>query len=208
MPALRQNWKLGRWVLASQLVSDLGSNFLALWLLAFVSGEATTGVFAACVAIVGFSNPLLIGISHVLTPRTAQAFAQGGRAGLRRFVVKATLVVGTAMGLFCAVVLFGSELALRVIYGEAYAGHGGTVFALALAGLAWAVGMSPASGLLTMERPEVSFRANLCGLVATITVAACLIGCWHILGVALGILAGRVVSATMRWTVFWRLANQ
>jgi len=208
MPTLRQNWKLGRWVLASQLVSDLGSDVLALWLLASISGKATTGVFAACVAIVGFSNPLLIGITHVLTPKFAQAVALGGRKRVRRLVIKATLVVGTAMGLFCAVLLFGSELALRVFYGEAYAGHGATVFVLALAGFAWALGMVPANGLLTMERADVNFRANVCGLVATATAASCLIGHWGVFGVAVGILAGRAAAAALRWFVFWRLTSE
>ena len=46
-------------------------------------GPEATGIYAACMTVALFSNPLILGISNALAPRTAQAFTEGA-GGARR----------------------------------------------------------------------------------------------------------------------------
>src|SRR5216683_1647767 len=66
-PTMRQSWSLGRWLCASQATVWLQAYFIH-WLLACVVGPTATGVYAACMTVVMFSNPLLLGISNALAP--------------------------------------------------------------------------------------------------------------------------------------------
>src|SRR5207253_10056912 len=107
-PTLQQSWSLGRWLFASQVTVWLQAYFVH-WLLACIVGPIATGVYAACMTVVMFSNPLLLGISNALAPRAAQAYVEGGASKLQRVILQTTLLLGTAMALFCGVVLCAGE---------------------------------------------------------------------------------------------------
>jgi Na+-driven multidrug efflux pump len=72
-------------------------------------GTTATGVYAACISIVLFANPLMIGIGNTLAPKAALALKEGGYARLRREASRDSLLLGGAMTLFCLIVLFAGE---------------------------------------------------------------------------------------------------
>src|SRR5262249_43382281 len=80
---LRQSWALGKWLFASQVTLSVQGYFVHWWLAGSL-GATATGVYVACLTVVLFSNPLILGISNALAPRAAQAFTEGGGAELRR----------------------------------------------------------------------------------------------------------------------------
>jgi O-antigen/teichoic acid export membrane protein len=79
---LKENWSLGRWLLAAQIAASFQAS-IASWLLAIVDGTEAAGVYAACLAIVALSNPVIIGIANHLMPRTTVILRQEGVAALR-----------------------------------------------------------------------------------------------------------------------------
>src|SRR5204863_995538 len=95
---------LGKWIFSGQLILAVQAYFIH-WLLAWTVGPVATGVYAACMTIALFSNPLILGISNALAPRTAQAFTQGGGGELRRVVFQTTALLGAAMTVFCLTVM-------------------------------------------------------------------------------------------------------
>jgi O-antigen/teichoic acid export membrane protein len=201
-PTLQQSWSLGRWLFASQVTVWLQAYFIH-WLLACVVGPTATGVYAACMTVVMFSNPLLLGISNALAPRAAQAFVEGGGPRLSRVVFETTLLLGTAMALFCAVILFAGEDIMGLLYhGQQYEGHGNTVAVLAIAMLASALGMPASNGLAAAERPDLTFKAGLLAVVLSLILVPCLVMAWGVGGAAYGFLAGTVVGSLGRWAGF------
>jgi O-antigen/teichoic acid export membrane protein len=195
LPALRQNWAFGRWVLASQM-SLVCHSYLVYWLVAWKLGIAATGVLAACETIVAFSNPFMFGMNNYLGPRVARAFAEGGRLEVRRMVGKSALFLGGVMALVCGgVALFGGRL-VCVLYGNGYAGRGSTIAILAIGIFVSALGQSPGLGLLAMERSDVTFRLRVQGMCVTAVSAWFLIEPWGILGAACALLAGHLTTAT------------
>ena len=82
----------------------------------------------ACMTVMFFSNPFMLGISNILGPRTAQAFADAGRAGVRRCAQRAMVFIAVAMSGFCAAVaLYGEQVVGLLFKDPAYAGHGHTL---------------------------------------------------------------------------------
>jgi O-antigen/teichoic acid export membrane protein/Ser/Thr protein kinase RdoA (MazF antagonist) len=204
-PTLAQSWSLGRWLFASQATIWVHAYFIH-WLLAYLVGPAATGVYAACMTVVMFSNPLLLGVSNALAPRAAQAFAEGGAPKLRRVVFETTLFLGTVMALFCGVLLFAGADIMGLLYrGGQYEGHGHTITLLALAMLAAALGIPASNGLTAAQRPDLTFRAGLLAVALSVVLVPWLVVKWGVEGAAYGFLAGNIAGSLGRWVGFWAL---
>lgn len=205
---MKRNWGLGKWLFAAQ-ITVTAQGYITYWLLAFLVGATATGVYAACMSIVLFANPLIIGIGNTLAPKAALALKEGGRARLRREATRDSLLLGAAMSLFCLLVLFAGEDAMRLLYhGKEYAGHGQTVMALALAMLASAIGVPASIGLASMERPQAIVWAGSIGVALTVLLVWCLMIEWGLFGAACGFLAGNVAGAVGQWVAFLALVAQ
>ena len=197
LPDWRENWNFGKWAMAGQLA---GLAFYVLpWLLAFAHGEAETGMFAAGNTLVGLANLFVIGLCNFLTPRSAQAFAREGAAGLGRVLGKASLVFVVSLGLFCLVAtLFGNYLAL-IVYGPKYQGAGPLIAVLSLATLIDALGLTASNGLWAIDRPAANLPADIAQLIVTLSAALWLVFPLGPLGIAIALVLGRSAGASLRW---------
>ncbi len=199
---LRRNWSLGKWLFAWQATLAVQAYFIH-WLLAWLVGPTATGVYAACMTVVLFSNPFVLGIANALAPRAAHALNHGGVAELWRVIFHTTLLLGTAMGLFCIVVVVGGEWIMDLLYdGPQYDGHGHTVAVLALAMLASALGMPATNGLMAAERTAAVFKIALLALAVSVLLVPVLVIWFGLPGAAYGFLAGNVVGSVTRWLAF------
>ena len=208
LPAIRHHVSFGSWSLASRIVSHLNSNILLLWLMVFVLGDTATGILAACMTIVGISNPFIIGIAQLLGPRIAQAFAESGLGEVLKVARKATIVIGLALGGFCCGALLFGENALRFIYGGLYGGHSSIITVLSISVLASTISLPAACGLLAFERPDVNLKSSVVGLLLTLAVASALVRPMGLLGVVYGLLCGEIGSSSVRWAYFFFLSQK
>ncbi len=205
--ALHRNWRFGRWVFAGQMVSQLNSEILMVWLLVFLLGKASAGVFAACMSIVLISNPFLLGIGNVLTPRITRAFYEGGPRQLRRAVARATLLIGGTMTLFCVAVVLLGGVAIVGLYGPEYRGNEAVICVLAISVSIGSLGMAVGSGLWALDRADVNFKVNCAGLAVTSISAAVLIPLLGLLGTALAMALGWSVRLCLRCRCFLLLSR-
>jgi O-antigen/teichoic acid export membrane protein len=211
VPAARRYWAFGKWLCAGQ-VTAVARNYSIHYLLAVMLGAAATGVYAACSSVVMFANPLVLGLGSLLVPKAAQVLADEGHSGVRRVVRKTTWLLGAAMAAMCLAIILTGDLAVRLLYGGEAAGADGSgcgavLAVLALATLAATLGCGANNGLWAIERPDVSFRAGLAGLVVTLP-AAMLLGWWFgVVGAALGSAAGMAVTSAWQMIGFDRLSR-
>ena len=158
---MRQSWTLGKWIFASQVTLSVQAYFIH-WLLAWTVGPEATGVYAACMTIALFSNPLILGISNALAPRTAHAFTSGGGGRVAAGRVPDHGPAGRRDGR-----LLRRRVRRRrrpdgiPLPRQQYGGQDHTVAVLALAMLATALGMPASNGLTAVERPDVVFKVGL-----------------------------------------------
>jgi len=200
--ALRQSWRLGRWILANQLTLVAQVN-LSYWLTVVIAGTAATGIYAACMCVASLANPLVLGLSNIMFAQATLAFKQGGYAKLRHDAFQETLLLGVTMSGFCLVIVFAGEEVLHLFFTQkAYVGHGDVLVALAVWQLAHAVGIPPSNALAAMEHVRLNFYIGLGGTCITVVLIAVLMIQWGLLGAAIGLLIGSAARSATRWVVF------
>ena len=86
-----QNWGFGKWAVGGQVIGSLPTYCIPL-LLAAVAGVESAGFFAAVVTLVGVANIFNTGMANFLTPRAAKVYAEEGKHGLRRVIIRTSLV--------------------------------------------------------------------------------------------------------------------
>ena len=204
---LRRNWRFGRWVFAAVITLIVHQNIVR-WLLAFGLDAGSAGLFAACMAIAMISLPFIQGIHNVLLPRAARAFSSGGSREVFRVVRSTTGLIALAMTGFSLAVFFFGEIAVTWIYGADYAGQRAIITLTALIMLARALGMTAYNGLWALNHPEVNLWVNGVALITTVVAASILMPLWGIFGVTCGLLAGDVIAATARWSMFLILVRE
>jgi O-antigen/teichoic acid export membrane protein len=204
----RQSWGLGKWLFAGQIAVSV-QGYMTYWLLALVIGTTETGVFAACMSIVLFANPVITGIGNIMTPRAVFALKDGGGLLLRHQMARDALLLSAVMISFCFVILFSGEDVMRLLYpGKEYDGQGHTISVLAVALLASAAGSPASNGLASLEHPRAIVWASAIGVVITGLLVWPLMVKWGLVGAAYGFLAGNVAASAGRWGAFLTLVPQ
>jgi hypothetical protein len=199
-----RSWHLGKWLVGSRLSANL-QGYVSYWLTSLFFGPAVTGVYAVLMSIVSFSNPLVFGLSNVLTPRTALAWKKGGAPALRKVAIREALLLGAVAAAFCLLVAVAGDALMRVLYhGPEFSGHWQALVVLSLGTLALAISFPAASGLATMERSRAIFLVAALTTVSTLTLLVALVATWGLIGAAYGYLAGNLITAVGRWTAFGR----
>lgn len=199
-----RNWRIGKWVFASQLCSIINC-YGVHWLIAWFSGAAAAGLFVGSTAIVQMASPFILGMHNLISPRMAAAEAESGNAGLRQVLIPATMVMAIAMLLFTVgIILFGEWLTTG-IYGAEFSGHHMTTVLFAIAVSVATIAMPADRVLWIGKHPEASFRTAALGLLVTLVTTLALISTRGIEAGAIGILAGYLATALARWFAVWQL---
>lgn len=204
----RHFWVLGRWLLVSRGAMQAQS-YLPYWMAGVYGGPAATGVIAACMSVVALANPVVFGITNVLTPRAALAWRQGGGAGLRRQTVQEAAIMAAALALLLLTIVIGGDRLLHFLYGSqefASSSRVLSVFALALASLA--IGIPAANALAAMERPRAIVVVTALTLPVTAVAIGLLMARWGTLGAACGYLFGTTFGTIGRWLALFSLTKR
>jgi hypothetical protein len=198
----RQGWSLGKWLFVNQIMVQL-QRYITHWLSFVIAGAAVTGVYAACLSIVAFANPVTFGLGNMLAPRSALAWKERGGAGLRRQAMGDALLFAAILAPFCLLAFFAGDDLMRVLYhGREYEGHGAVVTLLALATFASSVGTPASNALASMERPRAIFCVGAAAAVLTVVLVWWWMAGWGLLGAACGLLVGSIVGSAGLWTSF------
>jgi O-antigen/teichoic acid export membrane protein len=202
--SIREHWRFGRWVLASNLLITLQA-YAVHWLLAFISGTADTGVYSACLTSVRVLNPLLLGVGNVLGPMAARAFAGGGLKRLRTLMVKVSSCLIPMLGLYCILVHAVGDQVIAFLYGGSeYLGHGHLLSVLALTVFIAAIDLPIDAGLSAMNRPDIGFRASVVSTLVVVVGSFLLIPKYGMLGGAYAGLLGQSCGAVLRVLAIYR----
>ena len=202
---LKQNFSAGLWILASGLLWTMVIS-LYPWLLATFHGTATTGVWAACVGIIAFCNPLFLTMQNSFSPKIAHTYAKDGGDVLRRYSMQVTKIFGVVLVPFCVVLLlFGGDL-VAAVYGSKYAGTGIIVAILAIDFLFSALSFPLSRALFTIGRADVDFKINLLMLLCLLSFGILLVKHFGAPGAAVSLLMTSSICFVFRYVAFSRFA--
>jgi O-antigen/teichoic acid export membrane protein len=166
---LARNWSFARWLLAGAIVVGTIA-VMEPWALSLMHGTFAAGIFAAGLSIVSLMNPLMMGFQNFFGPQAAHTFAKEGTPGLRRIVIRSTLIVTAVAGVILLGIGTWSEHLLTLLYGAKFAGYGGVVTALVLPTMVELVMLPTASALVALNRGDVMLKSHLVQLALSLTV--------------------------------------
>jgi O-antigen/teichoic acid export membrane protein len=206
IPHLLENFSIGKWLILTNLALMAGVQ-LYPWIIVSFHGPAATAQFAACLNVLYIVNPLLIGMSNFIGPKTAQAFASGNVGDVGRLVYKGTVAISMVMGCFSLTMfLFGGSI-IEIIYGEKYAGNGLVVSILALSQLSLSLTFPINQGLISMGKADVGFKGYLFSLSVTLLFGIWAVNNYGLLGAATSLFFGNLAASAYRFYSFRKCLN-
>lgn len=199
--SFKQTWPFIKWSVASAITAWLLSQIYP-WFLAGFHDNAAVGVLAACWGLVFITNPVLRGLTNLLNPMAAHAFAQGGPKKMNRLIFLFTFLLFLFMVAFCLIIFFKGDWLLLLFYGPKYAGNGHLVFLLAIGYLFTNITIPLCCGLMAAEMPDLVFKSYLVGVISTFLLGIPLVRAHGIIGVAISLIANAVTVALFRVWAF------
>lgn len=200
------NWTFGKWVFASGILWTISMN-LYPWFLTFFHGTASAGVWGACLGVLAMANVPLAGVQNFLGPKIANVYANGGILMLRRFAIKASMLLCIVMSILCCALLILGEPLLVLFYGEKYSGNGVVVFVLALSLVASSVAFSFSRALFAIERADIDFKVNFIPFFILFTFGLSFVRSYGPLGAAIGLLIANLSASVVRLVLFTILSR-
>lgn len=196
---LRQSWSLGKWLLAGQTAMQ-AQGYMTHWISVIVAGAAATGVYAASMSIVAFSNPVLFGFFNVLTPKYVRALKERGTADLIRQARRDAFLLGGVMAGFSLLIAVAGEPAMALLFhGPEFQGQGPLLIVLALSVLASAIGGPASIALMAMERGRLMATLTAITSLSSVGLIWWLITGYGLLGAAFAMLIAELIGSAVRW---------
>jgi O-antigen/teichoic acid export membrane protein len=171
---LRQSWSLARWGLGSQIGNVLmlqANRFVA----AAFAGTAGVALLEAPRLLVAPLQAIATGAGNLTFPKAARSRAEGGTAGMLRFLRPVAVVWAATFFAYAAVLAAAPSFWLRLAYSGRYDDSAGILLlwcaTLAVMGLR----VLPGTALKVMRRLDLTMVAHLAagGSVVVMSLAMC-----------------------------------
>ena len=201
-----QHWMGGQWLFLSTSVSAIPQQIFP-WCLALFFGPAATGMLASCNGIVQSANPFLIGFTNYFGPHAVSIRRESGDLALRQTLVKATIVLGSFLSLYClAILVFGSSV-VAIVYGHRFAGESNvhTLWMLSLGVLASQSTLPLGLVLMAMDRPRINAFASIAAVLVSGTLGVMAVRLIGIEGVGLGLLLSGCAESAVKYINYARI---
>jgi O-antigen/teichoic acid export membrane protein len=190
------NWNLGRWLLARTLAFVLAVSSYP-FALAFFHSTTEVAVYGACFQLASLLNPLFMGLSSYLRPKTAR-IAAGDCRRLRSVILTVMAGLTLPIVVLVATALIWGDWAMVRVYGPAYDGSR-WILLLCVLGIGMYVLGNPLSiALEALKRTDMVFKGRGLGAATTLTVG---LAATRVLG-APGAAMGLFLSH-MACSVYW-----
>jgi O-antigen/teichoic acid export membrane protein len=117
------HWRIGKWLLASNVIYWGGSQ-LVLYTSGALLSAAAVGNITAALNIVGVANVLFLALENIVPTRAAELVSAGGRGVMNNYLRKVTMLGTLATLTIGLIASVWSETWLGLFYGSAYRGMG------------------------------------------------------------------------------------
>lgn len=201
----RRNWVISRFIFLSSMVWTAGT-YLYPWMISFISGDRTAGIWAACFTLANLGNPLIMGIQNMMGPAISHAFTDRSLADFRRYVFKCVILF-TAVGAAGALVLgLLSERLIVLFNGADYAGYGYVTALLTVTMLLQGMSFPTSRGLFNLDHAKLDMYANAGPLIVLGVAGVVLIQRYGVMGAAICLIIAQLIGSATRMIFFFRVS--
>jgi len=175
-PAMRSNWRFGKWLLADSL---------GQWLAVFIYPVAVAAMVSAAAAgalrtVLNVVQPMYIVVNayqSIITPHVSRAYARGGTRAMYRILAPSSIAVFAMLFAYTALVgLFGRQI-LHLLYGGTYDDYAGLVWYVGLGYLLYHLTQAAALALMVQGQARSIFISRIVVVPFTLTVGMWIT--WH-----------------------------
>jgi len=157
-------WNTGRWVLGSNLLTNL-SLHAAPWALFLLRGPAEAAGFQAVSNLLGVSHPIMLSLGNIIVPAAARAHLKEGLFAARRVAVRHAAQGGLLLLPYVAALLIFPRQLLGLFYGSSspYVALASAVRLLTVIYTLHYISLSLKFLLNALEKNRPQFVTELCG---------------------------------------------
>jgi O-antigen/teichoic acid export membrane protein len=168
--ALKTNWVIGKWLLATNAAYWFGSQLVIYMAGAVLSVEAV-GAMSATRNVVGVTHILFLGMENLVPPRAARTYAAGAIIKLNSYLIRVATIGGIITLAIVLLVSFLSKFLLNFLYGSAYEGYSWLIPWWGVSYLLVFFHRPLTTGLRVLAHTRDIFYANLGGTILAILLA-------------------------------------
>ncbi|MAN59734.1 MAG: polysaccharide biosynthesis protein [Flavobacteriaceae bacterium] len=196
---LRANWKVGRWLVGSNMLFHLSSNIYP-WLLLYLTTKSDIAIFGVLMSVGNVVNPVLTAVNSYLLPvfvRRNQFYEKVHRLVNNWaifFIIMAVVLVG--VGYF-----FGQELII-VLFGDKYAELGLLVLYPFVVQAIKVVFQPFKIALEAIKRTDINFWVLIPRSIIALVVGYFLVKNYGLLGVFYTMIAENLVYQLLHFTFY------
>lgn len=195
---LVRHWQFSKWLLPSALMHWMTSQAFVV-MAGVVLGAAVTGSAKMALSVTGVMNILLLALDNFAPAQAAQAWHEGGRAALCRYIARlarltAFLIIGAV-----AFLSVDPEYLVGLLFGQQYVGSAYLVRWFCAPAAVYGMNTVLVIWAAAMEQTRPIFMSYVIGTAFTLMAAYPLTRYGGLAGVALG----SVVVEIIRMIVLW-----
>ena len=203
LPACRENWQFGKWLLGSELLTYFSSLPMYMNLVGWIVGAAASGELKAAQTLFGPARIISFYLATVLPIQFARELAAGGDAALHRKLKSTAMVVVPTLGCFCLLIaIFASPL--LTLFGRDFAAHPRVLTLYALVAFLTYTQMVLVAALTAKRLTRLIFFSSAWGSLVTVALSWFLIKTLKIDGALIGMILTGLAMTIMYWLGYRR----
>ena len=205
--ALAANWKYGKWLAGSEILTWCSSIHMYLYVAAAWLGPFATGELKAAQVLFGPTRVIAYYLDTVLPIRFARSLAAGGRSAINRQLGQVLLKVALPLAAFCGTIALLASPLLRLAFGQQYVGATTILVLYSGYALLTYLQLMITAALRARHLTHIIFLAAVCGLVVAVPTSFVLMPLLRTKGIIIAMMVGVVTSVTISATASLRDAS-
>lgn len=202
----RENFLLGKWFFATSGVSWIANQVYLLAVAAFQTPVVMAQLSVAR-TIAAVSNPAVMTVDNMGTPRASRIVHEHGYRALRRFIAKITLIGAVPFIALSALCFAFPAAAIRILFHHSFGNIDTLVRIFSLMPAIWFANRSIGVGVNALKKPRALFPVYAVIACITLTAGIYLARNYGAMGAAVGLLFNSVLMVIGFWIQFLRVSN-
>jgi O-antigen/teichoic acid export membrane protein len=202
----RANWRLSRWVFASGIIGNIGTNMYP-WVLDTFSSTLQAAVWGNCNTVSSVGNPVLMGLQNWMAPAVAHAYTDRTRHQFQKYVTKLASVFLVILPPMLLVLGLFSRPLLQRLYRDFSPNTTLLVVLLAAGSLVQAFGFIFSRGLFSLGRGALDVWTNVIPVAVLLIIGVPLSHQYGAIGGASSLLIAQVLTIAVRAGLFWNVCR-
>ncbi len=196
-----KNWKLGKWIVASNIAFMFSSQIFP-WLLVFFWGKEYVAELGVCQGATRILAPLTLGLSSILLPKMSRI---SSNTRLRMLTIKIITILSLFAIFGLIAVVFAGEWFVSAIYSNKYSGLKILIIMCFCNYLIGMLSMPINSALYSIKRTDVAFKSLVISSVIALSLGLFLTWEMAAIGVCIGMFISSVAATSYKLAVLFKM---